>query len=154
MKLSPTTALLGLLTLAHCAPSPSPARPPAALAARASINDCNDSTFTDTTSSTSPAVSDCQTLASNIAGGGTWTIFPTDQRQLAQFGSCAFGVTAAFSWTTAWVKVGNQDIIDLIHSSAQMFASEDGLVGAKGAMGCQAGPVTENDEVQWEIYHT
>lgn len=39
---------------------------------RNSVNDCGDSTFVNQSSGGSPTVSDCQQIARNIAGGGTW----------------------------------------------------------------------------------
>jgi hypothetical protein len=118
---------------------------------RNSINDCGDSSFTDESSSASPAVADCLQIAENIAGGGTWTVFPPFQHQLVQYGTCAFGVTALGA---GFANIGNQDIIDLINSSVQMF-SWFGLVGSKGTMPCQ--PEGFNDQemnVNWGIYHT
>ncbi|CZS96366.1 uncharacterized protein RAG0_05728 [Rhynchosporium agropyri] len=43
------------------------------------VNDCGDSTFEDRSSNGSPLISECQHLASNIAGGGTWTIGESNQ---------------------------------------------------------------------------
>lgn len=97
--------------------------------AQASINDCGDSTFVNQSSGGSPKVPDCQQLAKNINGGGTWTIWPTGQHQLAQYGTCAFGAET----DAGWANIGNQDIIDLINSSIQRF-QWNGLVGSKGRM--------------------
>lgn len=116
--------------------------------AQNSVNDCGDSTFVDESSPASPLISDCQHLASNIAGGGTWTIGEDDQRTLATYGTCAFGVEVESGFVG---YVGNQDIIDLINSSIEMFAW-GALVGAKGEMSCQGpggGSITD-----WGLYHT
>lgn len=45
---------------------------PREILARASINDCGDSSFINQSSGGSPKVSDCQQITRNIAGGGTW----------------------------------------------------------------------------------
>lgn len=83
--------------------------------ADSSINDCGDSTFVDESSGGSPLIADCQQIAANIAGGGTWvTNAEGVQRELVSYGTCAFGVTGVGELT---YDVGNQDIIDLINSS-------------------------------------
>lgn len=87
---------------------------------------------------------DCEILASNIAGGGSWTLVGDVQRTLATYGSCAFGAET----TNVITYVGNQDIIDLIHSSIDMF-TWNGLVGSKGSMTCEGGAPTT-----WGLYHT
>lgn len=112
-----------------------------------SINDCEVSSFNNETDENSPLVSDCLTLASNIAGGGTWmngkwTNWPT-------FGTCAFQAGSVHH-----IKVGNQDIIDLIHSSIDMFASSDGRVGASGSVDCQNMLWPQTDTTGWSIYTT
>lgn len=146
IKLSATLASLALLAAsAQAAPAPAPAPAPAVTpngmsaavifqATAASINDCGDSSFENQTSGASPTVADCLKIAENIAGGGTWTTWGNPQRQLVQYGSCAFGVQTNEG---TWYKVGNQDIIDLIHSSIEKF-QWNGLVGAKGSMNCQS----------------
>lgn len=106
-------------------------------------NDCGPSSFTDESSSASPTVADCQQLAANIAGGGSWTLSLGVRRTLATYGTCAFGAE-----TTGIVTyIGNEDIIDLINSSIGYY-SWDGLVGAKGTMSCQ------ETDVIWGIFHT
>jgi len=116
-----------------------------------SINDCGDSSFVDASSSGSPLVSDCLQIAANIAGGGTWEVDSLPiQHQLVQYGTCAFGVTANGDnfLNSYWYYVGNQDIIDLIHSSIDLFQWY-GLVGASGYMNCQP-----DTDVTWGLYHT
>jgi hypothetical protein len=117
-----------------------------------SINDCGDSSFENQTSGASPSVNDCLQIAANIGGGGSWNVENElhHQHQLVQYGSCALGVQG--SGDGAWFNVGNQDIIDLIHSSINMY-QWNGLVGSKGSMPCQ-GPPSENVSVTWGIYHT
>lgn len=63
-----------LLATASCAPVTSNAQADVVktLDARASINDCADSSFENQSSSGSPKISDYQQMAANIAGGGTW----------------------------------------------------------------------------------
>ncbi|KAF7969261.1 hypothetical protein HWV62_27856 [Athelia sp. TMB] len=111
-----------------------------------SVNDCGDSSFVGQTNGGSPLISDCQIIQKNIAGGGTWTTGSGSQRQLVQFGTCALGVTVE----NGLAKVGNQDIIDLINSSIQMFGS-GGRVAAKGTMPCQ-GALGGTSTVDWAIY--
>ncbi|KAJ6179583.1 hypothetical protein N7519_010044 [Penicillium mononematosum] len=106
------------------------------LGTRASINDCGDSTFINQSTGGSPLVADCQHLARNIAGGGTWKVTFTDsQHQLAQYGTCAFGIEGDNPMNTAYV--GNQDIIDVINTSIAKFQWE-GKIGTKGTMACQS----------------
>ncbi|KAJ6054187.1 hypothetical protein N7499_002589 [Penicillium canescens] len=107
-----------------------------------SPNDCGTSTFTT------------QLIVTNIAGTqGSWEVECTvgDQHQLVQYGTCAFGVTGTTGTGDVDFNVGAQDIVDLITSSIQMFAS-GGLVGASGNMACQGD--AGNDNVNWGLYHT
>ncbi|OJJ46519.1 hypothetical protein ASPZODRAFT_132589 [Penicilliopsis zonata CBS 506.65] len=109
------------------------------------INDCGDSSFDNETSGGSPKVSDCQKIASNIAGGGSWYLDDsTTQRQLVQYGTCAFGARLTENGPN---YIGNQDIIDLINDSISKFQS-NGLVGSKGSMSCGGSGVA------WALYHT
>ena len=111
-----------------------------------SVNDCGDSSFINQSSGGSPLISDCQMIQRNIAGGGTWTTNAiVGQRQLVQYGTCAFGVTVR----SGTANVGNQDIIDIINTSIQMFSYE-GRVGSKGTMPCQ-GPLG-GTTVDWGLY--
>ncbi|KAJ5611255.1 hypothetical protein N7510_007974 [Penicillium lagena] len=120
------------------------------LITRDSINDCGDSTFTNESTGGSPTVSDCQQIATNIAGGGTWHVEGYGiQHQLVQYGTCAFGVTNS----DKGFKIGNQDIIDLINGSISRF-QWSGLVGAKGEMSCQDDFSVEDETVSWGLYHT
>jgi hypothetical protein len=117
---------------------------------RKRTNDCGDSTFVNQTSGGSPTVADCQTLANNIAGDGTWTTNPFAQRTLATYGTCAFGITNSGPWT---IYVGNEDIRDLIRSSISQY-NWFGLVGAKGDMPCQTDIFGTSWQVTWGIFHT
>jgi Pathogen effector len=132
------------------------AQSPAALfkpSAANSVNDCGDSSFTNETSNASPSVNDCLQIASNIGGGGTWEVenIAQQQHQLVQYGSCALGVQGSGSGQGDWFHVGNQDIIDLIHSSIDMY-QWNGKVGSKGNMPCQG--AGGNVNVNWGLYHT
>lgn len=124
----------------------------ATLAKRSWIDDCGDSTFYKDTWCGSPLISDCLVLVSNIAGGGTWEVEAVTgvSHQLAQFGTCAFGVHGDKSINGFYV--GNSDISDLIHSSISMFGWK-GHVAAHGDMNCQSleGYVGEAD-ASWGIY--
>ncbi|OIW27963.1 hypothetical protein CONLIGDRAFT_634289 [Coniochaeta ligniaria NRRL 30616] len=115
-----------------------------------SINDCGDSIFYFQTSDSSPLSSDCLQIATNIAGGGSWEVetLTGKHHQLVQYGTCAFGVTVSSS--DLFVYIGNQDIIDLIRESVDVFG-DSGKVGARGRMRCQAGLLEE--WVNWDIYH-
>ena len=120
-----------------------------------SVNDCGDSSFVNQSSGGSPRIDDCLRIASNIGGGGSWEVENVAQsfHQLVQYGSCAFGVQG-HSGSSPGFNVGNQDIIDLIHSSVDKFAW-NGLVGSKGDMPCQPLLVSEgNVGVHWGLYHT
>jgi hypothetical protein len=132
--------------------SPNLAAPAVLFMTSNSVNDCGNSSLINQSSGGSPKISDCLQIAANIVGGGTWTVEAVFNlpHQLVQFGTCAFGVQAK-DVTGAWFKVGNQDIIDLIHSSVDRF-SWNGLVGAKGTMPCQAG--NGDGTVDWGLYHT
>jgi hypothetical protein len=123
------------------------------LRVRDSINDCEDSSFVNQSSGGSPTVSDCQQIAINIAGGGTWSVgLGGEHRQLASYGTCVFEAGGDGSANIAYV--GNQDIIDLINSSIGLF-NWNGLVGAKGSMICQSAKgYVEEGRVNWEIYHS
>jgi hypothetical protein len=120
-----------------------------------SPKECGTSTFTDATSSASPLVTDCQQIVTNIAGTqGLWEVesaIKNDQHQLVQFGTCAFGVTGTIGTGDVDFNVGAQDIVDIINTSIQMFAS-NGLVGASGNMTCQGD--AGGDFVGWGLYHT
>jgi hypothetical protein len=113
-----------------------------------SNDECGASTFINNSSPASPTVSDCLRIASNIALGGTWQVSVANLHKIVQYGTCAFGVTAVVGENVLF-HVGNQDIIDLIHSSIDMF-QWDGLVGAQGQMWCNP---KMSEKVQWEIYH-
>lgn len=127
---------------------------------RNSINDCGDSSFESTTSAGSPHKTDCEQLARNIASGGTWTFNSGGtQWQLASYGSCAFGAQTAClphhcPAGGILVKIGNQDIINVITESVKEFTNADGLVGAKGIMDCQEVGDDHPIAVLWGIYAT
>jgi hypothetical protein len=119
-----------------------------------SNNDCGDSSFVNQSSGGSPTVGDCLQIAANIGGGGSWEVENAAQsfHQLVQYGSCAFGVQG-HSGSSPGFNVGNQDIIDLIHSSVDKFAW-NGLVGSKGDMPCQGIYANDNVGVSWGLFHT
>ncbi|PPR05583.1 hypothetical protein CVT24_002784 [Panaeolus cyanescens] len=122
--------------------------------ARDWINNCGDSTFINQSSPGSPLVADCQRIAQNIAGGGTWHVALIGHHQLVQYGTCAFGVQAPFAFAVWNYRVGNSDIIDLINDSIARFQWFD-KVGAKGVMACQSDPSGQfMPNVEWGIYHT
>ncbi|KAJ5605485.1 hypothetical protein N7510_008266 [Penicillium lagena] len=121
----------------------------AKITARDSINDCGASTFVDQTTGGSPTVSDCQQMIDNIADGGSWEVPDTAQRQLVQYGTCAFG--AQQDSDGGIIYVGNSDIIDLVTTAIDLFQWE-GLVGATGDMPCNiVGASTSN--TTWGLYY-
>ncbi|KAF5668773.1 RF2-like protein [Fusarium denticulatum] len=148
------TSLLTLLMAAFAAASPITESSTSTLTKRKSVNDCGDSTFENHSSGGSPLLADCQRIARNIAGGGTWTVGAGgEHHQLVQYGTCAFGAQGAGSNMNA-AYIGNQDIIDLINSSIEKFQWE-GKVGAAGVMGCQSlTGLVGSVNMRWGIYHT
>ncbi|KAK3937373.1 putative necrosis-inducing factor-domain-containing protein [Diplogelasinospora grovesii] len=122
-----------------------------------SVQDCDTPSFWNRTSNASPTVADCQQITQNIAGGGTWYVLGiAGQRQLVQYGTCAFGVTVFIPRGVLLTKIGNQDIINRINTSIDKFAS-NGLVGAEGLMECEdilSADGYRDDPVDWGIYHT
>lgn len=115
------------------------------------INDCGDSTFVDQGSEASPYASDCETLAYNIRGDGSWRIRSGVQRKLASYGTCAFGAQT-YDGDDWYAYVGNEDIRDVIRDSISKFKRPDGKIGAKGIMNCESGSIA-NRNVLWGIYH-
>jgi hypothetical protein len=116
------------------------------------ISDCGDSTFVDQTSDASPSVDDCLQIVANIQNTlGEWEVENAveEQHQLVQYGTCKFGVQGTAINGNVDFHVGAQDIIDIIHSSISMFAS-NGLVGAKGEMDCNGD--VKQQSVEWGLY--
>ncbi|KAK5658957.1 hypothetical protein OQA88_1775 [Cercophora sp. LCS_1] len=124
------------------------------------INDCSDSSFENQTSGGSPKADDCAQLAKNIQGDGTWTYDSGGtQYQLAQYGTCAFGVQSACLPHRCpaggiYVYIGNQDIIDVITESIKRFKDDKGLVGSKGIMNCTEMGSGYPIGTLWGIYST
>ncbi|OIW33601.1 hypothetical protein CONLIGDRAFT_677370 [Coniochaeta ligniaria NRRL 30616] len=120
---------------------------------------CGQSTFVNQNSAASPLIADCLGIVDNLSvrtvgntGPAAWEVesFVKHQHQLVQHGSCAYGVQGG-KGGDAWFLVGNQDIIDIIHTSVEKFGA-GGTVGAKGEMSCAAGSFPPT--VTWGIYHT
>lgn len=124
---------------------------PTQLFKRVYINDCGDADFVNRSSGGSPKISDCEQIAINIDGGGSWNVGVGFQHQLVQYGTCAFGVKGD-AGREATFNIGNKDIIDLIRDSIAKFAW-NGLVGAEGTMDCE-GQSFYDVTVYWGIYHT
>lgn len=122
------------------------------LNARASINNCGDSSFENQSTGGSPFISDCQQITRNIAGGGSWTFPLIGHRKLVSYGTCAFGVEGSTEIGHTNGKIGNQDIIDLINDSIRKF-SWNGRVGAKGYMTCRYDPTQYFKPTWWFLYH-
>ncbi|EPE09530.1 glycoside hydrolase family 18 protein [Ophiostoma piceae UAMH 11346] len=117
-----------------------------------SISDCESSTFVDQTSDASPSISDCQTLISNIDHtDGEWEIenVAHQQHQIAQAGSCKFGVQGNGGGIGGF-NVGAKDIVDIISDSIRDYGGS-GKVGAKGVMACN-GISGRKVTVKWGLY--
>jgi hypothetical protein len=114
---------------------------------------CGDSTFVDQTSDASPSVDDCLTIIKNIEGDAstdyTTEVVGKNQRKIAWYGSCAFGVEASKVNGNVNFVVGGQDVIDIINDAIKQFA-KDGKIGAKGNMDCNGNVKTQS--VLWGIY--
>jgi len=141
------TLLFSSLALSLGAPSN-------ALASAEHIKLCFSTTIDDKTSSGSPLIADCAQMATNIANDGTWTFESVYQRQLVQYGSCAFGIKTVEALPGLLTIIGNGDIVDAVNGSIELF-SWNGLVGASGQTACPEwsatfGPV----RVEWGLYHT
>ncbi|KAK4246406.1 glycoside hydrolase [Corynascus novoguineensis] len=117
------------------------------------ISDCGNSTFEDQTSAASPKVADCLQIIKNIQDDGSteWTtqVLAKNQREIASFGGCRFGVEATEETGNADFKVGGQDVIDIINDSIKKFGGS-GSVGAKGDMKCNGN--IKLQAVKWGIY--
>lgn len=92
-----------LLALASASP-PMTAGPGSIMDAAHGINDCDYGTYEDHSYGDSAWIADCMHLADNISGDSTWYLNDNGEfRQLAQYGSCAFGVKdARFEEDTAF----------------------------------------------------
>ncbi|KAI0164012.1 hypothetical protein GGR57DRAFT_489709 [Xylariaceae sp. FL1272] len=112
---------------------------------------CGNSTFENKGSEASPLVSDCLQLAKNIYIEGDWTVDSSGtQHQIAQFGSCKFGIQGeGMPIGNIDIYIGNQDIIDIINDAVTRFGST-GRVGAKGSMTCWGN--VKGQQVVWGIY--
>ncbi|KAH7126534.1 putative necrosis-inducing factor-domain-containing protein [Dactylonectria estremocensis] len=117
------------------------------------ISDCGDSTFEDQTSDASPSVEDCRTIITNIEGDASteWTteVVGKNQREIASYGSCSFGVEATEVTGNVNFQVGGQDVIGIINLAIEKFGGS-GKVGAKGDMGCNGN--VKDQGVKWGIY--
>jgi hypothetical protein len=100
---------------------------------------CGVSSFIGGTTDASPTIEDCITITHNVAKDGRWEVEAVinDQHQIAQWGTCAFGVQAVLPFGDKFFYVGNPDIIDVIHDSIDRFG-RDGKVGSMGTMICCA----------------
>lgn len=99
---------------------------------------CDDLTFIDQTSNTSPKVSDYEKIIRNIEGDASteFAYRTTGHREILSYGSCAFGIDRTRGTGGAVeFKVSGQDVIDIINDSVKKFGGS-GKVGAKGVMPC------------------
>lgn len=109
-------------------------------------NLCGHSDFENKTSPGSPWINDCLQLAWNIRGNGDWALNAFGWRVIASYGTCAFGGQAT-GYDLTNVRIGNEDVIDLINSSIQLFAW-DGKVGSRGRTTCG------RNSIEWGVHHT
>lgn len=114
---------------------------------------CWDYTFVDQSNGGSPLDDDCRQLAVNIHEGGYWEVEgggtgASHQHQLAQYGTCAFGVEKD-GGGDGWYYVGNEDIEHVIYQSIMLFGTD--RVAAYGYMQCAA--YKSPPRVKWGIYH-
>lgn len=107
----------------------------------------------DQTSDASPSIEDCLQIIRNIQydGDTQWdhTVVGHNQREVAKYGSCAFGIEASKTKGNVKFWVGGQDVIDLINSSIENYG-KNGRVGAKGDMLCNGN--LQSQEVTWGLY--
>jgi hypothetical protein len=125
---------------------------------RRTINDCGQASFTGLTAPTnSPFLSDCQQVANQVLGWGTFQFsagFPLDGADVAilQSGTCQFilGTRSVFL-----VNVGDQDVSDIINDSIRQFSgiNSDGtaVVQAEGTVGCNAVAASSQAKVTWSL---
>ncbi|KAF9054904.1 putative necrosis-inducing factor-domain-containing protein [Panaeolus papilionaceus] len=154
MKFTLTTILVTLSGMARAVPRPeSRSVPLNALEARW-VNACEDSSFINQSSEGSPRVDDCLQIIRNIGYGEVYLLSLDTQHELATFGNCAIGAYSPFIRGVTNVRVGGQDVIDLINDSVRNF-QWNGLVGAKGEMRCKVDPdnLDHLQNVQWGIYY-
>ncbi|KAI2477077.1 Hce2 domain containing protein [Pyrenophora tritici-repentis] len=97
--------------------------------------------------------SNCLEIIENIEGDAstTWTtqVIGKNQRKIASFGSCSFGVEATEQNGNTDFAVGGQDVIDIMNDAVKRFGS-GGKVGAKGNMPCNGN--IKQQGVKWGIY--
>ena len=120
-------------------------------------DDCNGGDIINQSSSGSPLVSNCQSLADSLQNAAETQVgteadgFKTSWT----LGTCGF---SASTKNVGFANVGNGNAADLIKASIAMFAAPNpgqNFVGAKGTMGCQiTGLTAEIASVKWAIFHT
>ncbi|KAL3465425.1 hypothetical protein BJX64DRAFT_275079 [Aspergillus heterothallicus] len=117
-------------------------------------NHCGLSTFEDQTSEASPWVEDCLTIIRNIQWDGNtqWTtqVVGKPHREVAQHGSCHFGVEATSVSGNVDFLVGGEDVISIIRDSIAKFAKDNKQIGARGYMNCNGN--IKAQPVLWGIY--
>ncbi|KAK3399559.1 putative necrosis-inducing factor-domain-containing protein [Sordaria brevicollis] len=126
-------------------------------------------------SAISPKWRDCLQLRANINNGGTWKFISGTQTTLASYLTCAIGVDSAEgNWAGTWVKVGHQDIINIVEMMEKMILEKndpnqvvqdkktgkavsvkpDARVGGRGSMKCYQYVLRwEMMKVYWGVYH-
>jgi len=103
------------------------------------------------TADDAPLIVDCQQIVWNIHRDGEWRV-AAGERQLVQYGSCAFGVR---NIDPGIAKVGNGDITRIINIAIGTWGSgSTRKVAGDGAFSCKDLGVAGPDILWWRIYHT
>lgn len=133
---------------------------------------CSASTIDNDGSDNSPLISDCQVIATQVyqlagssngyfgrsecnpdASTGQFTCyFP-----VVSYGTCMFGVSTVSAGTGVAVRVGWQDVGDLITDSVSQCGNSpsSGKVGASGEMTCpEETSAAGSYSTAWGIYHS
>ncbi|KAF9037159.1 putative necrosis-inducing factor-domain-containing protein, partial [Panaeolus papilionaceus] len=143
-----------LVAVSSAVPNPAPEAGAAIDLAARGVGTCDDSTFINQSSGGSPRVDDCLQITRNVDPNRVYTLPIDSYFEIESFGTCAIGGFSAFVRPMSNVKIGGQDVIDIITDSVRRF-QWNGLVGAKGDMRCQMNPDLYHwsQRVDWGIYH-
>jgi hypothetical protein len=131
---------------------------------------CGASTLEGVTSSNSPLISDCQAIIGSVYGlaQNNNAYFSTSQcgpdssgqstcyNAAVQYGSCMFGISTVNSGTDVSIRVGWEDVGDLITSSIALFGDNSlGTVGAQGNLECPEDDASLTPlATTWALYHS
>ncbi|KAF4439699.1 glycosylhydrolase family 18-6 [Fusarium austroafricanum] len=114
---------------------------------------CQESSFKDETSGTSPLADDCRTILKNIENDPNtmWTtqVLGKRHRTIVRYGTCALGVEATIGDGNVDFYVGGEDVQDFINTAIEKY-SKDGKIGATGDVKCKGN--SKEQPVHWAIY--